>query len=494
MKQLLSILGLFLLLNAQSQTIQKTGLESPIMKWERNHNQISTVYSDSQNYYFSYSTELLMKLNANFFIMEKGLGQIRNYPIIMRKGEEYMETFATEKHILIFLTRYEKESNEKIIIKQTYSKENGKLLGQETIAKVPIEAKKRIWRLRTTLSPDGSKLGMIYMLMDNRFLVDKFLAIVINQHGEVEMKSSQKIDFCSNGNSSLMDVALSNDACFYLTYYSYPDKKSPDKARYLDVFSLSENNKEKNAILLRDKDVLSSKIKILENGNVYIASILRESTGNDDKKESFISSVFINPTSLLVENSFLKQFAPHATLLKNYGTSVVSILELNKEDIAVICEQHLTTRYSDVVTTYTKRRATAITAFVTHNAEIEQLNYHEKYQMNQATADIKEKQMHLSILPFIHDGQLIYLYNDHFDVKKSDDIKKLDNIKKLDDNGGNVNIMMAIQKSNDNIETLSLTGNTSAGRLLREVLSVEKDRIVVLTRNNTTAYIEVITF
>ena len=489
MRQSLFLLLSFFLLSTQAQTIQKTGLESPILKWENSYNKISTVYSDEQNYYFTYSTSVMTSLvSANvavdFFVIDKKLTAIKSYPVILEKEHFYVETFVTKNHILIFLTHYDKKQKERYLIKQTYSKETGELLQQETIAKISIEPKRHVARLKSTISPDGSKLGFVYMIIETNFKVDGFLAIVFDEEGEMQWKSYQKsVGSSSNEKSSLMDVAVSNDACLYFASHSYPDKKSPNRTHYLDLVSLSDKGKEKSTISFNDQEAISMKIKILKNGNAYVAALLRDKTEN---KKLSMASILINPKSLDAEHVFTEQFAPNPVIVDNYGTEIVDIIELNDKKTTVICEQKLTTVYqTPYYSTYTRRRGTVVAFSIAPNAEIEQTCFLEKYQMNQVSRQIEANEMHISISPCVYKDQLILLYNDNVESKKSSA-----DIKKLEDDGKNVSIMMAIQKDDDNMEKLSLTGNTPANRLLREVLFVEKDYFVVLTRTNTMAYIE----
>ena len=167
-----------------------------------------------------------------------------------------------------------------------------------------------------------------------------------------------------------------------------------------------------------------------------------------------------------------------------YNLIIEKILELDNGNIAVVCEQEMTTSYTtqDGSRYYIKVRGSVRTFFVNGNdASIEDAGVIEKVQVhrtsvkNGGTIDVKSVGM--SIYPFVYGNKLAYLFNDELN-------KHVASAKKGDC------IVLVTQESGEKAKLNVLSGNKDAVHLVRQILFQEDDRLIVLTRNTKEAYIE----
>jgi hypothetical protein len=128
-----------------------------------------------------------------------------------------------------------------------------------------------------------------------------------------------------------------------------------------------------------------------------------------------------------------------------------------------------------------------MSVFISPSASIDNISFMDKLHMNQALRPISAKEMNLSITPFVHGNKICYLFNRLLIKKKKDENKTFDN------DGSNAIISMSMQSNGNEAEIIDLSGSSAANRLFREVLFIEKDRLIILTQTTSTSYIETIT-
>jgi hypothetical protein len=168
---------------------------------------------------------------------------------------------------------------------------------------------------------------------------------------------------------------------------------------------------------------------------------------------------------------------------------IVDVKELDNNDVAILCEQQYTYIYkTQWYTTYTRHRGSVVTAFVSPNGSIDDISIMKKHHLNQVTRYLSAKEMCVSITPFVYGNKVGYIFNKLIVKKKKDENDLLDN------NGNNAIITMNMQNNGNEIETIDLSGSGAAKRLFRELLFVEKDRLIILTQTEKKAFIETITF
>jgi hypothetical protein len=482
----LFLVGTAIIIPTQAQTLTKTQLESEQMRWAPLSQTIDGTGSDEDNYYFVFSMNNLLGRNEkNFFIVNKDLTKMETYPILGGKDEKYLTSMLTSEHILIFVTRFEKSLKQRVIIKQTYSKTNGSLIKQDIIGGVPAKSKNPLWNVYTTLSPDSSKFGIIFMTANVMGFSDNYLAVILDKEGEVVWKSLQNF-YGSNENVSFRDLAVNNTDQLYLVFDSYPDKKSKDKSHYIDLIILSEGERSKSSVRLSGYTNADLNVKVLKNQDIFIGGVLMK---ENNTTPTSIASILVDAKDLDVKETVIEDFVPNSALYKNYGMDIIDIMEMENNEIAILCEQAYTyivkTQYTN---SYTRYRGTVMTVFVSPNGMIDNIGFMQKLHINKTGRPISAKEMCLSITPFIYGNKICYLFNKHLVRKKKDENDYLDN------DGSNVIIAMSMQNNENEAEVIELSGSSAANRLFRELLFVEKDKLIVLTQTTKTSYIEVITF
>ncbi|MDR2406781.1 MAG: hypothetical protein LBE13_01515 [Bacteroidales bacterium] len=484
------LVGIAIIIPTQAQTLTKTQLQSEQMRWEAHFHDISGTGSDEDNYYFVFSIHSLMLRNEkNFFILNKDFSRMESYPVVAGKDEKYLTSMLTSDHLLIFLTRFEKKLKQRVIIKQTYSKTNGNLIKQDIIGGVPAKSKNHLWNFHSSLSPDSSKLGIVFMITNHLGIADNYLAIILDEEGEIVWKALQNF-YGSNKKLSFRDLSVNNTDKLYLVFNAYPDKKSPDKSHYIDLIILSEGERSKSSVRLSEYTNVDLNVKVLKNQDIFIAGLLMK---EGSEKPTSIASILVDAKDLDVKETFIEDFVPNPALRDDYGMEIIEIAELDNNDIVILCEQNFTRIYqTNYYTTYTRFRGTVMTVFVSPDASISDISFMEKVYANQAIRPISAKEMNLSITPFVHGNKIGYLFNKLLVESKKN--KDKDKVFMFDNDGTNAKIAMSMQSNGNEEEIIDLSGTAAANRLFRELLFVEKDKLIILTQTTKTSYIEVITF
>jgi hypothetical protein len=480
------LVGIAVIIPAQAQTLTQTQLKSEQMRGEPLSHTISGIGSDEDNYYLAFSMNNLLGRNEkNFFIINKDLTRMEMYPIAGEKDEKYLASMLTSEHILIFTTRFEKSLKQRVVIKQTYSKTNGNLIKKDIIGGVPAKSKNPLWAVHTALSPDSSKLGLIFMTTNVYGFSDNYLAMIIDKEGETVWKSLQNF-YGSNKNVSYRDIAVNNKDQLYLVFDSYPDKKTKDQSHYIDLIILSEGERVKSSVKLSSYSNVDLNVAVLKNQDIFIGAILKKAK---EENPTSIASILIDAHDLDIKETVIEDFVPNPALRENYGMEIVDILELENNNIVILCEQgFLYVLQTNYTYTYTRYKGTVMTVFVSPNGSIDDIGFMEKLHINKTKRSISAKEMCLSVTPFVYGNKICYLFNKHIVRKKKEENDF------INDDGNNVTIAMSMQNSGNENEIIELSGSSAANRLFRELLFVEKDRLIILTQTSKTSYIETITF
>ncbi|MDR0602878.1 MAG: hypothetical protein LBG80_01075 [Bacteroidales bacterium] len=481
------LVAIAVITSTQAQTLTKTQLKSEQMRWDQHFHSISGAGSDEDNYYFVFSLHSLMLRNEkNFFILNKDLSRMESYPVVADKNDGYLTSMLTSDHLLIFLTRFEKKLKQRVIVKQTYSKTNGNLIKQDIIGGVPAKSRNHLWNFHSTFSPDSSKIGVVFMITNLYGVADNYLALILDKEGEIIWKALQNF-YGSNKELTFKDLSVNNTDKLYLVFDAYPDKKSSDKSHYIDLIILSEGERSKSSVRLSKYTNVDLSVKVLKNQDIFIAGLLMK---EGSEKPTSIASILVDAKDLDVKETFIEDFVPNPALRKDYGMEIIEIAELDNNDIVILCEQNFTRIYqSDWATTYTRFRGTVMTVFVSPDASISDISFMEKLHANRAIRPIIAKEMNLSITPFVRGNKICYLFN-----KLLVENKNKDKITLFDNDGTNAKIVMSMQSNGNEEDIIDLTGASAANRLFRELLFVEKDKLIILTQTDQTSYIEVITF
>ena len=488
----------------QAQSLQKTALKIEKFKgaagMRTNPAAIEGFGSDENNYYIYHGiTSLFGKFEASFFVMNKNLTNVKEFPLTKDKDDRFLWVQATEEELIILLGRDKKGEERMQIIKQAYAKTTGKLKKETVIASFP-RVKSDIWYFYSSTSPDKEKKCFLFLLANKKNSVDRYYAAVLNQNCEVEWDATHNLEI-SNEVFDVGSIAVTNKGDMYVAFTSRPKdvKKSLNKNSYIDLIYLTDGSKDKMNFRLDEKYLKGQvRLKALANNDIYVAGLfsVRGSTSKKDKnlfKNDFLS-IKINGSNFNTSGTHKKEFEERVLKGKpSYvpNMAIIDVLELNNGDIAVLCEQvSVLIVVSNNSTTYTKTYGSVTTIFTKGNdASIDYVSTMIKMQSNKSSFDCPHKALHLSISPFVYGNKVGYIFNDCL-VRYANPAKyKVTSFRSA--NGDDASIVLSTQESGEKAEIKPLTGNKlPAKRLIRQVLFQEDDRLIVLTRNRKEAYVE----
>ena len=493
----------FLLVGAismlQAQKLQKTALEISDLKkatFTASDGTLHCFGSDENNYYVYYDIRTMSqtatdvkyvamgKSKDSYFVINKKLSTVKRFFVLENMHDRFLTITLNGNNVLILVAREQKSEQTTQIIKQTYAKATGKLLKETVIATFP-KSKTERWMFYSAVSPDETKTGILLMIATKKSMVDSYFAAVLDEAYNVEWRLENELDL-SNESFSVNDVALTNESELYVAFMSYP--KTTAKKSYIDLVYLTENAKEKMDIPLEKHHFAKVQMKPLKNGDVYLTGLL---SPNNKSLENAFFSMKINGKNFNDEGIHIKDIS-----VKGYSLDIESILELDNGNIAVVCEQgFITAIRSQNITSYRQTRGSVTTFFVNGNdASIEDVSTMNKIQKTASLYNVDAKIVGGSIFPFVYGNKVAYLFNDNF--KKHTNPAKYSEKKgfEQDAKGKTACIVLSTQESGEKAKLNVLTGKQeAAGRFFRQILFEEDGKLIVLTRNNKTAYIETLT-
>jgi len=491
---------------AQAQKLQKTTLQIPEL---RLYNAFSGGYanvygfgSDEKNYYVCQDMHYGGVSLSFFIINKKFTSPVKQCPIKGEKGDHFLKILLLEDDVVILLARHKKSEQKSQIIKQTYGKTTGKFKKETAIASFPM-SKSEYWLASTTISPDKTKTGILFMIANKKNDVDSYYAALLNQNGEVEWDVTHDLEI-SNESFSVQDFTVTNNGDLYIAFCSEPEKikKATDKNLYIDLVFLTDGIKEKMTIPIKKYQVVEVKLQPLKNGEVYLAALFAED--NKTYETEFLSMV-LNGNNFNDNKSHTKEIKETNTHVRVMAGSVIPtkflyrlgierVLELDNGNIAVVCEQAINASYmvrsgNMVSTAYLKVRGSVTTFFVNgDDASVEDVSTMEKYQLKRHDLNFPAKSLHLSIFPFVYGNKVGYIFNDCLKKYTTPEKYKGTSFKNID--GKDVAIVLSTQASGEKAELKLLSGNVAAGRLFRQILFEESDKLIVFTQSKKGAYIE----
>jgi len=329
--------------------------------------------------------------------------------------------------------------------------------------------------------------------------------MVMDEFLRVEWSSAYDLEI-SNESFSVKDFAVTNKGELYIAFFSYPEnvKKAVNKKSYIDLVYLTDGAKEKMNVPLDKCELAEISLKPLKSGDMYLAALL---TVDDKSYAGEFLSMKINGHSFNDGGSHKKaiddknthiRFAANYLIPYNYlyYLEIEKILELDNGNIAVVCEQTLSTSYvtQDRSVVYVKVRGSVSTFFVNGNdATVEDVSIMGKTQINRANSiNSPAKSWGLSIFPFAYGNKVAYLFNDEFKKYATPAKYKGTSFKNVF--GKDACIVLSTQESGNKAKIEVLSGSkAAAGRLLRQTLFQEDDKLLILTTNKSGAYIETLT-
>ena len=487
-----SLFCLVSVLNAQ--VLKQTALQIEKFKAVNRHAfnfaEIRGFGSDEDNYYVfdGITGAFFGTFDASFFVIDKNLTNVKEFPLTKEKEDKFLWVQALEEDLVILLARDKKGEQRTQIIKQAYAKTTGKLK-KETIIASFQKSKSEHWYFYSSTSPDKTKKAFVLLLAGKKNTVDSYYAAVLNQDCEMEWDATHNLDV-SNVSFNVGDIAVTNKGDMYIAFNSNPqDEKTKDQKSYIDLIYLTDGTKEKMNFEVSSSGQI--RLKGLKNNDIYLAGIFSSNNFISIKIDGRNFNVLGSSEQNFVEKDAktVEKMSATEYMLTAAPQTIIDVLELDNGNIGVVCERVRTT-----VTNYglIKNCWSVTTVFVKgDDASIESVNVMQKRQTFNTMINATYQTFHLSIFPFVYGDKVGYLFNDCLKRYATPAKYKPDNSFRSIVDGEDVSIVLNLQENEKESQITNLTGNTlPAKRFLRQILFQENNRLILLTRNRKTSYIE----
>ena len=409
-------------------------------------------------------------------------------------SDSFLEIFSNEKQIIV-LTKEIKTGKSISIVKKTYSKSDLTLLEETKVAVFDIE-KSNPYRFYTVKSPDKSKVGLIGFIAKNG-MFNNYYVSVFDELGEIILKTEEKLMF-ENENYIIEDIALTDNAQLYITFNSRPkEEKTEAETSYLNIVALNENDKN-NLRIPFENQIKDVKLHILTNGNLFIAGILDFPAKkpifqyfNMIISEDNLRIISRNSEKINFERKYhIEELSPPQIF--DFTVNIINISELEDGNISVLCEQVSNVVIkSNVLYNFLKTRGDVVSFLIDNKGVIKSKNQMEKFQKQTGRFDVSPQLLHVSTFSFTYGDKIGYLFNDavrNYETLSAEKEKIPFNRKYGRDSG----IYMITEENGKMSKTIALTGIDPAKKFLCELLVVEEDKLIVLTRDKKSAYIEIV--
>ena len=488
----IALVGCVSMLNAQK--LERTALKISDLKGFRINGNIQGFGSDENNYYVYAGA-----LDA-YFIINKKLTTVKKIAVPDDKKDRFLRIALSGDDVVVFMSRYKKSESKGEVIMRNFNKTTGKLKSEKVVATFSMK-KSDFWGIATAVSPDKSKTAFLFLLANKKDKADSYYIMVMNETFNVEWSSEYDLDL-SNESFSVKSFVMTDKGELYLAFFSHPEnvKKAANKKSYIDLVYLTEETNEKMTLPLEQYEYAEISLKPLKSGDIYLAALL---TVDEKAYASEFLSIKISGHNFNDEGSHSKtiedknthiKFAPNQLIPFNYlyFLNLEKILELDNGNIAVVCEQAVSTSYltQDRTRIYVEVRGSVSTFFVNgKDASVEEVSVMGKTQISRSMINAPAKFMSLSIHPFAYGDKVAYLFNDEFKRYATPaKHKATSSFKKI--NGNDACIVLNTQESGEKAKIDVLTGNKASGRLCRQILFQEDDRLILFTHSNKESYIE----
>jgi hypothetical protein len=446
--------------------------------------------SDEDNYYVYYGRENW------YYIVNKKLTTAKKVVVPENKNENFLKIALSGDDVVVFISRYKKSESKGEVVMKTLYKTTGKLKNEKIIATFSMK-KSDFFGIATTVSPDNNKTAFLFLLADKKDKADSYYVMVLNDMHNLEWSSVYDLEV-SNESFSVKDFTVTNKGELYVAFFSHPEnvKKAANKKSYIDLMYLTEETKEKMTLPLEKYEFAEISLKPLKSGDLYLVALF---TADDKAYASEFFSMKINGRNFndagsqkkeIVEKNTHIKFAANYLIPYNYlyYLEIEKILELDNGNIAVVCEQGISTSYTtqDGTRVYVKVRGSVSTFWVNGNdASVESVSTMEKVQIDRTMMRNNDaKSYGLSIFPFAYGNKVAYLFNDEFKKYSTPAKYKGSSFK----NGKDACIVLSTQENGEKAKLDLLSGNKEAGRLFHQILFQEDNRLIVLTQGKTVSF------
>ncbi len=476
-----------------AQTLQSKKIELPGEGGPGSVQFSYTMSADDNNYYV-FGSE---RKGHYVYVVNKGLTKATRKVFPAEKGTDLLNAYFTPDHIILLLYRYNKKASKMEILKKTYSKSGFALRDQKVIASFTTIAEDPLFY--SSISPDKTKTGMLFMVAAQKqkktYEYNQFYAVAFDENLEQIWETTEDLTL-SNKVFYLKEIAVTNNAELYVNFLSMPpdERKPANKNSYFDLFKITNGEAEQLSLqTVGGEKLVDVKMKALRNGNLMISQLKYRSKKDDYPTD--ISTILIDGAKFEANDEDVKEIIPMDKKSKvtmiyfgamptrlSYALYIKSMVELDNGDVAIIAEQTYAVNVEGQRIYY---KGDVLMAFVDKEGAIQSMSILKKFQKVSGNA----LDAFISVHPFVYGNQLGLLYNEslkNVQGKGGDNLFEASLLKK-----GNRTMVCYMQAPGENPTITCLTGNKEADALLKQIY-VDKNRVVLLTRNTKKVYIEVV--
>ena len=190
--------------------------------------------------------------------------------------------------------------------------------------------------LTTAISPDKSKIVIVYMQVNKKNLFKGAAVMTFNNRGELLWENHLDLEF-QNKTFAIEDCAIDNEGSVYLPIVSYVEAKKSRTDEQLHLYRISENNSVEAVEDVSFGFIEELKLKILKNGNIFIGGYYKTELGIDDNEAGYFGAFFDVQTdnfSNLVSTKFPSSYKEKRVI---YGGNLTP--KLDNQQHQVKCEE-----------------------------------------------------------------------------------------------------------------------------------------------------------
>jgi len=358
--------------------------------------------------------------NDNFFYGINSNGKVSySTKIELPKDYYFVKAFETEKDIVGIYAFYNKGTAAFYINKYNKRQPSWK---PKKINSYPSFEKKDHFIYFTAVSPDNTKFCIATVLADKKDNFKGMDVIAYDENGEKIWQNNINPDV-SGETFAVNDIVLTDAGDAYICVSTFSEKKSKSNDEKLYLYEIKEGSFTSYNPGKSIGYIDGTKIKLLKNGNIFIAGYYCEKR-YEQCKGSF--SMMFDTKAQTISNFSFKEFA---TILKKKDYQELyfdQIIELSNGNIVSLGEQRrrldLSNRDSK---SYTYFANNIICTSFSSDGMIENLNViykRQNYISGIYTNDYKI--FCLSYYAFEKNGSLYLLYNDHVENNPNDESVK----------------------------------------------------------------------
>ncbi len=321
-----------------------------------------TMEQDADNYYL-YRSSFLKDVNPFFaripkyitndyiYFIDKMNNRCTKIEVITPEDYRFYDCFENEDEIIGIYAIENDKKKEFTIEMNSYDKGSRSFQWKSReIATYKYEKRDDSY-LTTAISPDKSKIVIVYMQVNKKNLFKGAAVMTFNNRGELLWENHLDLEF-KNKTFAIEDCAIDNQGSVYVPIISYVEDKKSRTDEQLHLYQVTENNSVEAVEDISFGFIDELKLKILKNGNIFIGGYYKTGLRLQDNEAGYFGAFFDVKTenfSNLVNTKFPSSYQEKRVIFggnltpkldnQQHQVKCREIFELDNGKIALIGEQ-----------------------------------------------------------------------------------------------------------------------------------------------------------